>query len=117
MSAALIDLSHLVKVSYIHLVAESGCFRLSPIRLKHNKRPIVLFVVRSMHLRHHYPGPFASYPGPMQCTYAVFDPHPTVSYSSDPVRSRPSWPLKTISASELQKKRLQKALPPGTAWR
>ena len=75
-----------------------------PIRLKHNKRPIVLFVVRSMDFRHHYPGPFASYPGG-RCSVlnAAFDPHPTVSYSSDPVRSRPSWPLRTLSTNELQK--------------
>jgi len=61
---------------------------LCPIRLKHNKRPMVLLGVRSVLVRHHYPGLFTSHPGG-QCSVlnAVFDPHPTVSHSSVPVRS------------------------------
>lgn len=50
-------------VLYIWLLRPDAFAFPYPIRLKHNKRPIVHFVVRSMDFRHHYPGLFASYPG------------------------------------------------------
>lgn len=99
-------------VLYIWLLRQELCsLCLCPIRPKHNKRPMVLFGVRSVLVRHHYPGLFASHPGG-RCSVlnAVSDPHPTVSHSSVPVRSLHLMDIEDFVCERTSRSRFLKSL-------